>query len=953
MASGTSSDLWTLSPDQKDLGQSSLYGSEDVSDDQMVFQRVPKPLHIRPKTTKPPRPGTDLTRLYWGGLTLKDWVISNLDWVRSNLRCYEAVHHPSVEVDEIKIDLEPQTQEKGNNYNPEVLRINAEADVYSWNPESGNTFNVWEYHFIVKLLSSNVYFTMMKAKKKCVLREKLMFEEVLPMLNDYMTHIDHPRCFPIPKLYISHFDKRLWLPKYALGIDVHGYESSPVYRTLGFELTKMAIQNLARLHGASYTFNKKYYLALRYQVFTTSTFGTHWALMPGCFKNLIKFLRDVGGHEETVRLLVRGSAEALSSLKNKFQERDSAVPNCLCHGDYRCAHLMFKEGAALQEGGAPRDAVLVTDWQQAMMMNPVYDVLFFLYTSTSKNLRKHHMKELLLLYYGTFTSACYPEDLKGYTFADFCDEIEEKSLFGFAMGICIAHFTLSKASFELNWKNSVKDNLRKVLGTPLFSKNSKSMKRVVMDLVSEAEENGNIRKWFFLDEGIRAPFSGRDVEKKWVQFVFDSYTRHQAKSTEYCVEDFYIHKSHKRNKGYDCEFVDMTVTTRNYTYDPFKGIVTEVQEHHITNKNMPLNQTYNRYREIHNAAEKESTMISLVLPTLNKFLVEKGRDKYCFHIPHVYFHEVKHMDYILLTQDYKVSGFEPEDNLTALSLQQVRAALAFLAKFHAVSHVYHREHDLNEKYPIILSVDNPRKIDQVDDFIANIMSPSLNTVMLLLSRFLKSREIMLKNKKQALDKVKKMAKAMEDSTFTCLCHGDFRTPNLLFREDLESGDHGRGNDVMILDWQSITIKHPVYDVLLFLYTSTTPRFRRSHLDEVLQEYHDNLVTIIMDLKLPGNFKYLERHYPHFEFRKQFIDARLFGFTMGLCLTQICDEYRPEEEEKVAIINRDPKVSKRLLQKFIRYNELFEEAEKDGILDGFYVSVQLNDQYGDPSDIHFA
>ncbi|XP_076044985.1 uncharacterized protein LOC143027559 [Oratosquilla oratoria] len=840
-----------------------------------------------------------------------EWIVANLDWVRKSIRKYEAGHHhPTVEVDDVRVTVQPSKPKK--NFNAEILNVKALIDVSA----HGSTLNstlAWEYTFIIKLLPSHEFFRKEKITLECIAREKIMIAEVLPKLNEVLAQ----ECFekiPIPHLYFNCCEEttRRHSSNYALGIDVNGYVNGKVTEMLDLQQAKTAIQNLALLHGSSYTANKRYSIKAQYPILTSRTFDLHWCLAPKCFKHLTELLTSIGGHEETVQLIEKGGTEALSALKSRFynQEQDHFI--CLCHGDYRFAHFIFTGGNV--DGKDTKEEMMILDWQRVLMMNPVYDVLFFIYTSTYKNLRDSHLHELLKLYYDTFLQSCFTEHPR-YTFENFCSEFESRMFFGFVMGICMAHFAMAQAEGK---------------------------QKAILDLVTEAEENGNMKQYFYV-KTIKPPQSGRNVTMDWLQHVFKIYGQMLSPSVECHVEKFQVHEGSSRRHGYDCEFVDMTVTTRNYQYHDSLGITDEVADHHITCKTMPCSRKYNMYKKKTKSAEKESSVIFFIIPALNKFLQARKKEKYCFPGLYLYFSEWNYPNYLLLVQNYKHTGYLSRDMLHNLNLDEAEAALEFLAKLHAVSYVYNREYNLTVDYPVVGK-------DNFDIFVQDIVSPRLNNIVVILSKFLTTKQIVIENKDVLLKKFTYQWKAMDTASFTCLCQGDFRINNLLFQESERSQREGFGNDIKVLDWQSVTLKHPVYDLLIFFYTSTTSEFRKQHLLRLLKSYHTNLLNIMQDLKEPINFRCLLREYPFKELCANFMEGRLFGFVMGLCVTHISEEYGFVQRVTTSE-NSSDRVSDRLKQKVLRYKDLFEEAERDGLLGGLFKTVGLEAVYCDPNHLH--
>ena len=65
---------------------------------------------------------------------------------------------------------------------------------------------------------------------------------------------------------------------------------------------------------------------------------------------------------------------------------------------------------------------------------------------------------------------------------------------------------------------------------------------------------------------------------------------------------------------------------------------------------------------------------------------------------------------------------------------------------------------------------------------------------------------------------------------TCLVHGDFRLDNMLF--DIKGGQE----EIAIVDWQTVTVNHPMSDIGFFMGCGIGDDLRRAHEEELLVLY---------------------------------------------------------------------------------------------------------------------
>lgn len=64
------------------------------------------------------------------------------------------------------------------------------------------------------------------------------------------------------------------------------------------------------------------------------------------------------------------------------------------------------------------------------------------------------------------------------------------------------------------------------------------------------------------------------------------------------------------------------------------------------------------------------------------------------------------------------------------------------------------------------------------------------------------------------------------------------------------------------------------DLAYLLGSSTTPEFRRDHLDEILSFYHGTLIEVLGGLGYPALL------YPYDQLKQDYDECFVFGFAMG-------------------------------------------------------------------------
>lgn len=106
--------------------------------------------------------------------------------------------------------------------------------------------------------------------------------------------------------------------------------------------------------------------------------------------------------------------------------------------------------------------------------------------------------------------------------------------------------------------------------------------------------------------------------------------------------------------------------------------------------------------------------------------------------------------------------------------------------------------------------------------------------------------------------------------FVTLTHGDCWFNNIMMKDD----------DVRLIDFQTIQLASPVYDLVDFIYSSLSPKSRRQHLDHWLQLYHSEL------LKVLNSFGYTDNLYPFEDMVQEFKKMLPLGLRYALYFSHV-------------------------------------------------------------------
>ncbi|BES92351.1 Protein of unknown function (DUF1679) [Nesidiocoris tenuis] len=195
------------------------------------------------------------------------------------------------------------------------------------------------------------------------------------------------------------------------------------------------------------------------------------------------------------------------------------------------------------------------------------------------------------------------------------------------------------------------------------------------------------------------------------------------------------------------------------------------------------------------------------------------------------------LESVLVLENLKFSGYDVAEFARGLSLDQAKAALAAVAKLHALSLVMKVKQGtpLDQKYPFLFQT--ARATDSYQQLVERGLPQ--------LALFLESRpgyaSVMA-----ALASLKNDTKELISSLLApheplaLITHTDFWCNNLLFKDD---------NTCCILDWQMVTYSRPTNDVALLIVSSVPTELRRRHTTTLLDSYWSQFTNLARQLSL--------------------------------------------------------------------------------------------------------
>lgn len=259
-----------------------------------------------------------------------------------------------------------------------------------------------------------------------------------------------------PKCYLARFNIMV-----LEDLGKAGYKAVRPNHVLDVDGLKKIIGKLARFHacgliveeletqknGKIFRFNRQH------EEMVKESFQVYDGELKKMFDSALKGLIHVFKKLDSLTHDLHWSSDDLESQLRKFSfsrfakfASSETTRNVINHGDLYIANMMFK----FDNDGTIKDGILV-DFQLFRYIPPCYELLFFIYISSTKETRTKHYKELLDYYYESFSASLKMFDLdieQIITRKEFDEELEEKKAASLAVAFDYVHLIHCDPAFR-------------------------------------------------------------------------------------------------------------------------------------------------------------------------------------------------------------------------------------------------------------------------------------------------------------------------------------------------------------------------------------------------------------------------------------------------------------------------------------------------------------------------
>jgi len=326
------------------------------------------------------------------------------------------------------------------------------------------------YYFIAKLLPADDPCRVYVFEANVFEKEISIYFELLPCLRQSCINTK------LEKLLSSHIPQCIYGSNNMDGAGVLVFECAlkqgflhPVDpEGLSLEQVTCVINFMAKFHaiGSSLVIKSAKSMKLRHPYLLSNVYSSPMMIEGAkkMFQIYSDFLRSVPGANELVVKFEKhcmgedGAKEMFSCLRRQV---DSPF-NTIVHGELWEKNMLFKDGE--DEHFQPRSECVVLDWKNAKIASATKDIAFLLLSSTTNQLRKQYLEDILRSYYSTFceTLGILNADLlncKGLTFEDFYADYKISTKGAFMQAVCVLVQEMQHFEQQLNSESDRKASL--------------------------------------------------------------------------------------------------------------------------------------------------------------------------------------------------------------------------------------------------------------------------------------------------------------------------------------------------------------------------------------------------------------------------------------------------------------------------------------------------------------
>lgn len=242
--------------------------------------------------------------------------------------------------------------------------------------------------------------------------------------------------------------------------------------------------------------------------------------------------------------------------------------------------------------------------------------------------------------------------------------------------------------------------------------------------------------------------------------------------------------------------------------------------------------------------EKENFFYNQFVPALQSYNLN------CDYVPKSYLCE----SLTVVLEDLTQSGYKGTKKNGFLNSDHCYLCLKTLARFHADGIIYEllrskefsTEYHLNDEFPDVLEETMFNKNSAIMKYYVHSIEGLLRIYKLLPENGIMIEDF-TESLLKAVEDLRNFKQTKQNFRLT-LTHSDLWGNNLLYKYD----EHDKVESCKIIDFQTVNMRPPAFDVLIFLMLNIEKKERDKHLNEFLKYYHKYLSKYIKEKDFDSN-----------------------------------------------------------------------------------------------------
>uniref|UniRef100_A0A0A1XLB8 Putative ribosomal protein S6 kinase alpha-1 n=1 Tax=Zeugodacus cucurbitae TaxID=28588 RepID=A0A0A1XLB8_ZEUCU len=258
-------------------------------------------------------------------------------------------------------------------------------------------------------------------------------------------------------------------------------------------------------------------------------------------------------------------------------------------------------------------------------------------------------------------------------------------------------------------------------------------------------------------------------------------------------------------------------------------------------KMAPRNSTRRKQFFIRPCFQREALAYEEFLPMIDRFQCSKGLpEEYRFHeYAKCFYTSTNALEEVIFLEDLSAQQFVVFDRFDDFQFEHIALVMRTYAKLHAVSFaIKDQQPEALHKFRNIQDIFLQHKNDSnLNIYFEGLKRSALACLELKNDEYRKILSTFFE--RPFFEIFSDLIDGNKGEPYAVLCHGDCWNNNLMFKlKDTNAVT------MRLLDWQLLRYSSPISDLMYFIFTCTTRKFRKAHYEDALNVYYEELIRHI-------------------------------------------------------------------------------------------------------------